>query len=70
MPKVLEYLGSRVALDLSPVNTQPYYLTDNAPEWLKPDDGELDMQVIETLAKELAWRLPIGLQNALKDFWT
>ena len=70
MPKVLEYLGSRVALDLSPVNTQPYYLTDNAPEWLKPDDGELDMQVIETLAKELAWRLPIGLQNALKEFWT
>ena len=70
MPKVVEYLGSRVALDLSPVNTQPYYLTDNAPEWLKPDDGELDMQVIETLTKELAWRLPIGLQNALNEFWT
>ena len=70
MPKVLDYLGSAAQLDLSPVNTQPFYLTDNAPEWLKPEDGELDMQVIETLIKELSWRLPIGLQDALNTYWT
>ena len=70
MPRVLDYLGSGVTLDLSPVNTQPYYLTDNAPDWLKPDDGELDMQVIESLVKELPWRLPVGLQNALHQWWT
>ena len=70
MPRVLDYLGSGATLDLGPVNTQPHYLTDDAPEWLRVDDGELDMRVIESLAKELAWRLPIGLQNALSEFWT
>lgn len=70
MPKVLDYLGTGVELDLSPVDTQPYYLTDNASDWLKPDEGELDMGVIERLVKELTWRLPIGLQSALSDFWS
>ena len=70
MGKVQEYLGGGAALDFSPVDTQPYYLTDNPPEWLKPDDGELDMQVIETLVKELTWRVPVGLQNALHQWWT
>lgn len=70
MPKVLDYLGTGAELDLSPINTQPYYLTDDAPDWLKPEEGELDMRVIERLVKELTWRLPIGLQNALSNFWS
>ncbi|MCF6760594.1 dermonecrotic toxin domain-containing protein [Pseudomonas fragi] len=70
MPKVLDYLGTGADLDLSPINTQHYYLTDDAPNWLKTDGGELDMRVIERLVKELSWRLPIGLQNAISDFWS
>lgn len=69
MPKVLDYLGTGAELDFSPVATQSYFLTDNAPEWLKPDEGELDMKVIGQLIKELSWRLPIGLQYALTEFW-
>ena len=69
MSRVFDYLGRGTELDLSPINTQPYYLTDNAPAWLAPDEGTLDMKVIETLAKELSWRLPIALQNSLTDFW-
>ena len=69
MQRVMDYLGSGTALDLSPVNAQPYYLSDDAPNRLKPDQGELDMQDIEKAVKELTWRLPIGLQNALNDFW-
>lgn len=69
MPKVMDYLGSGTELDLSPVNRQPYYLVDEAPNWLRLPAGELNMKVIATLVKELAWRLPIGLQSALNDYW-
>lgn len=69
MPRVLDYLGRGTGLDLRPVNTQPCYLTDNPPDWLSPAEGELDMAIVEALAKELAWRLPIGLQGALNEFW-
>lgn len=69
MPKVMNYLGSGTELDLTPVNRQPYYLVDEAPKWLRLPAGELNMKVIATLVKELAWRLPIGLQSALNDYW-
>ena len=69
MPRVLDYLGRGAGLDLRPVNTQPCYLTDNPPDWLGPAEGELDMAIVEALAKELSWRLPIGLQGALNEFW-
>ena len=69
MPRVLAYLGSSTELDLSPIEGQAYYLSDTPPTLLRPTQGELDMKVIERLVKELSWRLPIGLQGALTDFW-
>ena len=69
MTRVTGYLGTGAELNLSPVNGQAYHLTDNAPDWLAHKEGELDMKVIERLIKELSWRLPIGLQNALTDLW-
>ena len=69
MPRVLDYLGSGTALDLSPVNAQSFYLSDAPPAWLKSGEDEPDMKVIETLVKQLSWRLPLSLQNALSDFW-
>ena len=69
MPRVLDYLGSSIELDLSPIEGQAYYLSDTPPTLLRPRQGELDMKVIERLVKELSWRLPIGLQGALTDFW-
>ena len=69
MPKVLDYLGGGPELNLSPIQGQSYYLSDEAPAWLIPSEGELDMKVIERVVKELAWRLPIGLQDALTSFW-
>lgn len=69
MTRVTDYLGTGAELNLSPVNGQAYYLTENAPDWLTVPEGELDMKIIEKLVKELTWRLPIGLQSALTDFW-
>ena len=69
MPRVLDYLGSSTELDLSPIEGQAYYLSDTPPTLLRPQQGELDMKVIERLVKELSWRVPIGLQGALTDFW-
>ncbi|GLX90197.1 hypothetical protein Pfra02_27660 [Pseudomonas fragi] len=69
MTRVMTYLGSGAELDFSPINDKAFYLTDNAPDVLAPEEGEIDMSVIEGLIKELSWRLPIGLQNALTDFW-
>ena len=69
MTRVTDYLGTGAELNLSPVNGQAYYLTENAPDWLTVPEGELDMKIIEKLVKELTWRLPIGLENALTAFW-
>ena len=69
MPRVLDYLGRGAELNFSPLYGEPYYLSDEPPAWLAPNEGELDMRVIETLVKELTWRLPIGLQDALNGFW-
>lgn len=69
MPKVLDYLGGGPELNFDPIRGQSYYLCDSAPTWLTVEEGNLDMNVINQLIKELAWRLPIGLQDALTAFW-
>ena len=69
MPLVLDYLANGTPIDLSPIDHQHYFLSDEAGNWLEPADGNLDMQVIETLIQELPWSVPIGLQNALNDYW-
>lgn len=70
MPKVMDYLGSGIELDVTPRNNQPYYLCDEPYKWLAPANGVLDMHIVKTLIEELSWRVPIGLQNALSDFWS
>ena len=69
MAKVMSFLGSGTDLDFSPIYGEVYYLSDQPPAWLTQQEGELDMKVIEKLVKELTWRLPIGLQDALSEFW-
>ena len=69
MPLVLDYLANGTPIDLSPIDHQHYFLSDEAGNWLEPTGSSLDMQVLETLIKELPWSVPIGLQNALSDYW-
>lgn len=69
MPLVLNYLASGEVLNLRPVHGQSYFLSDARGNWLEPAQGSLDMHVIEALIEELPWSVPIGLQNALSDYW-
>ncbi len=69
MPLVLNYLANSVALDLRPRHGKNCFLSDETGNWLEPAQGSLDMQVIDSLIKELSWSVPIGLQNALSDYW-
>lgn len=69
MARVLDYLGSGTPFNFNPIHGQSYYLSDKPPEWLTLDQGTLDMRIIEKLVKELTWRLPVGLQDALNGFW-
>lgn len=68
MPLVLNYLANGMAFNFRPIHHQNYFLSDESGNWLEPAQG-LDMQVIETLIKELPWSVPIGLQNALSEYW-
>lgn len=69
---VQDYLGGTANLDFSDIGNLSFYLTTSPPRRLTlPQDGKsrLDMQVIEGLIKELADTVPVGLQNALNDYW-
>lgn len=69
MPLVLNYLASGMALSFRPIHNQSYFLSDERGNWLAPAQGSLDMPVVEALIKELPLSVPIGLQNALSDYW-
>ena len=66
--RVMDYLANGNALNVEMINGQSYYLSDDAPNWLEPD--LLDMKVIDTLVRNLAWTVPIGFQNALVEYWS
>lgn len=66
---VLDYLARGTPLDISEVNSLAPYLSDTPPTRLRPASGTLDMSVIKALVEELPWCVPIGLQNALTDYW-
>ena len=66
--RVMDYLANGNVLNLERLSGQSYYLCDDAPDWLAPD--LLDMKVIDTWVKELAWTLPAGFQNALTEYWS
>ena len=69
MSRVMDYLATGTALDLGPFYAWPHYLADEQGQRLGLHSARPDMKVIEALIKELAWSLPISLQNALSDYW-
>ncbi len=72
MARVLEFLATGTALDLSDRHGESCYLTDAPPGRLKlaaPATSALDMNIIENLIKELPLTLPTALQNALATYW-
>lgn len=66
--RVMDYLANGNALNVEMIDGQPYYLCDEAPNWLQPD--LIDMKVIETLVRDLTWTVPIGFQDALAEYWS
>ncbi|OPA88484.1 hypothetical protein BFW86_15660 [Pseudomonas fluorescens] len=70
LAKILDYLASGTAVDFNEVGALAPYLTQRPPTPIKtPTDRRLDMHVIDTLVRELPWSVPIGLQNALTEYW-
>lgn len=67
--QVLDYLANGAALDFTPIDNQSYYLSDETGNWLGAPYDKPDMKVIEGLIKELPFSVPIGLQQALTDYW-
>ncbi|MGD8216808.1 dermonecrotic toxin domain-containing protein [Pseudomonas thivervalensis] len=69
MAWVLGYLALGTPLDLSPQGNLDYYLSDNVPRRLWSGNEKPDMNVIKKVLLELAWSVPIGLQDALTRYW-
>ncbi|SFX02332.1 MULTISPECIES: dermonecrotic toxin domain-containing protein [unclassified Pseudomonas] len=69
MPRVLDYLALGTPIEFKDLKGRRSFLSDAPPRLLAPDDGKLDMKVIEKLLLELPWRVPIGLQDALTRYW-
>lgn len=68
--KALDYLADGAALDFSAVGSHAFFLTEQAPTPITTPAGDaLDMMQVEALIGELAWSLPIGLQDALTAYW-
>jgi hypothetical protein len=70
MPQVLDYLASDTPMDFSPRGNLDYYLSDSIPRRLWSGNEKPDMKVIKKLLLELAWSLPIGLEDALTRYWS
>ncbi|WP_439124995.1 MAG: dermonecrotic toxin domain-containing protein [Pseudomonas rhizophila] len=69
MPRVLEYLALGTPVDFTERGGRRCFLSDAPPRELSPDDGKLDIKVIEKLLLELPWTVPIGLEDALTRYW-
>ncbi|MCE0463225.1 dermonecrotic toxin domain-containing protein [Pseudomonas uvaldensis] len=69
MARVLDYLAQGTPVQFKDRNGRRSFLSDAPPRLLAPDDGKLDMNVIEKLLLELPWRVPIGLEDALTRYW-
>lgn len=70
--QVMAYLVNGASFEISeiipPLNY--YFLSDHQGKRLKLADGhDVDMKVVETLIKELPWRLPIEVKSALTGYW-
>ncbi|MDP9780402.1 dermonecrotic toxin domain-containing protein [Pseudomonas fluorescens] len=69
MPRVLDYLALGSPLDFTERGGRRCFLSDTPPRELSPQDGKLDIKVIEKLLLELPWTVPIGLADALTRYW-
>ncbi|MGA9705749.1 hypothetical protein [Pseudomonas sp.] len=72
MDHVLDYLASGVTLNLADVAGQPCFLSDRPPTRLKLPGSvaeKLQMSAIAEMVQELAWTLPLGVQDALTRYW-
>ncbi|AUM69736.1 dermonecrotic toxin domain-containing protein [Pseudomonas fluorescens] len=69
MPRVLDYLALGTPLDFTERGGRRCFLSDTPPRELSPQDGKLDIKVIEKLLLELPWTVPIGLADALTRYW-
>ncbi|BBP59000.1 DUF6543 domain-containing protein [Pseudomonas sp. St316] len=69
MSRVLDYLALGIPVQFKDRNGRRSFLSDTPPRLLSPDDGKLDMKVIEKLLLELPWSVPIGLEDALTRYW-
>ncbi|WP_210639131.1 DUF6543 domain-containing protein [Pseudomonas sp. Tri1] len=69
MPRVLDYLAVGTPLDFTERGGRRCFLSDTPPRELSPEDGKLDIKVIEKLLLELPWTVPIGLEDALTRYW-
>ena len=69
MPRVLDYLALGTPVEFKDRNGRRSFLSDSPPRLLAPDDGKLEMKVIQKLLLELPWTVPIGLEDALTRYW-
>ncbi|UZE21584.1 hypothetical protein LOY67_16170 [Pseudomonas sp. B21-056] len=69
MSVVLEYLATGTPPDFSPRGKLDCFLSDNPPSRVWAGEQRLDMQIIRKSLLELAWTVPIGLENAQVRYW-
>jgi len=70
MPVVLDYLAVGTPLDFSPRGSLDYFLTASPPRRLRAGNQEVDIQIFKKALLELAWSIPIGLEDALARYWS
>lgn len=69
MPVVLNHLAVGTPVDFSPRGNLDCFLSDTPPHRLRAGNQEVDIQVIKNLLLELAWSVPLGLEDALVRYW-
>ena len=70
MPLVLDFLATGTLPDFRDRDGLACYLTDHPPtHWALPDGQAIDLSVIQTQIRSLAWTLPVALQNSLAQYW-
>ncbi|SDU91117.1 dermonecrotic toxin domain-containing protein [Pseudomonas corrugata] len=69
MSAALDYLATGTPPDFDPQGAFDCFLSDSPPRRLWSGDRGLDMQLIKKSILELAWTLPIGLEDALVRYW-
>lgn len=69
MPVVLDHLAVGTPVDFSPRGNLDCFLSDTPPHRLRAGNQEVDIQVIKSSLLELAWSVPLGLEDALVRYW-